>query len=215
MFSSDTAQWAQDTFAQANLGDTRRTKRLVQLATALANHTGQSIVQSMSSPAEIEAAYRFVRNQSIDASAIAEAGFQASVEQAQTHDCLLALEDTTSLSFTHATVTNELGHTSSHQNSRGIEVHSILLFAPDTQAVVGLVEQHRWTRDIDAYGQKHQRKTRAYEDKESYKWERSARAMTTRMAQQMNKVSAVCDREAGQTGRIYTVVIPTESTFIM
>lgn len=196
MFSSDTAQWAHLTFGQAVLGDARRTKRLVKVAAALASHSGDSLVQSMSSPAEVEAAYRFMRNESIEAQAIAEGGFRSTVEQAKNHDCLLALEDTTSLSFSHATVADEFGHINSHKNSRGIEVHSTLLYAPEAQEVVGLIEQHRWSRDITQYGLTQQRHSRAYKDKESYKWERNTLAITDRMAQQMSKVIAVCDREA-------------------
>lgn len=72
---------------------------------ALAKHVGQSLVQSLKSPVNnIEAAYCFTRNQNIKAETIAEAGYKATVELAQSYDYLLALEDTTSLEFTHRTV---------------------------------------------------------------------------------------------------------------
>lgn len=196
MFTANTAQWAKETFQYAQLGDTRRNKRLLQLASSLAAQTGQSVVQALSSHADIEAAYRFIRNQAIDPQAIAEAGFAATVEQAKTFDCLLAVEDTTSLLFGHASVVDELGHTTSHKRSRGLHAHSVLLFAPKEQRVVGLIEQHRWARDVGAYGQKHQHATRPYQEKESYKWERASRAMAERLQTQMNKVISVCDREA-------------------
>ncbi|WP_422631068.1 IS4/Tn5 family transposase DNA-binding protein [Photorhabdus stackebrandtii] len=44
MFSANTEQWAKELFQHAELGDTRRSKRLVQIACSLANHTGQSLV---------------------------------------------------------------------------------------------------------------------------------------------------------------------------
>ncbi|MGL4733990.1 MAG: IS4/Tn5 family transposase DNA-binding protein, partial [Enterovibrio sp.] len=71
MFLTDAEQWATKTFSQADLGDLRRTKRLVKLTASLADHIGQSIVQSLKSPSDIEAAYRFTRNQAIDAQSIA------------------------------------------------------------------------------------------------------------------------------------------------
>ncbi|WP_422640694.1 IS4/Tn5 family transposase DNA-binding protein, partial [Vibrio crassostreae] len=49
MFSVNAEQWATDTFSDAELGDLRRTKRLVKLTASLANHIGQSIVQSLES----------------------------------------------------------------------------------------------------------------------------------------------------------------------
>lgn len=196
MFLTDTSVWAQTTFQQAKLGDVRRTKRLVQLASQLAAHTGQSLVQSLSCSAEIEAAYRFVRNDDIEPEAIAEAGFAATVEACKGFDCLLALEDSTSLEYKHRTVSDELGHTTSHKHSRGLQAHSVLLFAPKEQQVIGLIEQQRWARDINAYGQNKNHAKRAYEDKESYKWQRASQVMVTRLGEQMSKVISVCDREA-------------------
>ncbi|MBC8947388.1 transposase [Xenorhabdus indica] len=196
MFSTDAEQWAKDTFQYADLGDSRRTKRLIKLTSSLANHLGQSLVQSLKSPADIEAAYRFARNQAINPQAIAEAGFVATAEQVKHYDCLLALEDTTSLEFIHPTVRDEMGHTTSNKYSRGMHAHSVLLFAPDKQQVVGLIEQARWTRDLQAYGQNQYHASRAYKDKESYKWERASRAMEARLGADMRKVISVCDREA-------------------
>ena len=196
MFLNDASVWAQATFQRAKLGDSRRTKRLVQLAGQLAAHTGQSIVQSLSSNAEIEAAYRFVRNDDVEPEAIAEAGFAATADACKGFDCLLALEDSTSIEFKHRTVAKELGHTTSHKHSRGIQVHSVLLFAPEEQQVVGLIEQQRWARDINTYGQNVDYAKRAYEDKESYKWQRASQAMVMRLGEQMSKVISVCDREA-------------------
>lgn len=196
MFLSDTAQWAFETFHQAKLGDVRRCNRLIHLASSLAAQTGKSIVQALSSPAEIEAAYRFIRNEAIAPEAIALAGFAATVRHAAAFDTLLALEDTTSLNFDHASVADDLGHITSHKTSRGLHAHSVLLFAPHEQQVVGLIEQHRWARDVTTYGQSTQCTQRPYEAKESFKWERASRAMAERLGEQMSKVISVCDREA-------------------
>lgn len=195
MFTTNTEQWAEATFSQANLGDRRRTKRLVSLVSSLANHVGQSLVQSLKSPADIEAAYRFTRNSNIQAESIAEAGYSATTELAKVYQCLLAIEDSTSLSFTHQTVRDEMGYTN-RPNARGMQAHSILLFAPSEQHLVGLIEQSRWTRNIDEYGKKNQRARRPYKEKESYKWESSSIAMAGRLGSQMDKVISVCDREA-------------------
>ena len=196
MFSTSSEQWAEETFLHAKLGDTRRAKRLVVLASNLSNKLGQSLVQSSTSPADIEAAYRFTRNKAINAKAIADSGFLATAKRVNQYDCLLALEDTTSLEFKHQTVRDEMGHTTSNKHSRGMHAHSVLLFAPEQQHVVGLIEQKRWTRDISLYGQNNRHASRAYEDKESYKWEQASEAMASRLGSGMNKVISVCDREA-------------------
>lgn len=53
MFSVNTEKWATETFSDAELGDLRGTKRLVKIMTSLANHIGQSIMQSLESAADI------------------------------------------------------------------------------------------------------------------------------------------------------------------
>ncbi|MBC8950836.1 MULTISPECIES: IS4/Tn5 family transposase DNA-binding protein [Xenorhabdus] len=73
MFQTHAGQWVYETFSRANLGDSRRTKYLIKFTASLVNHIGQSL----KTPEDIEAAYRFTRNQAIDAATIAEAGFAA------------------------------------------------------------------------------------------------------------------------------------------
>ena len=77
MLIKDTVLWAENLFANANLGDQRRTKRLVKLSQQMAANIGSSIVRSSDSQASVEGAYRFIRNDKIIASSIATAGFNA------------------------------------------------------------------------------------------------------------------------------------------
>ena len=127
---------------------------------------------------------------------IAEAGFKATAEKLKAYTCLLALEDTTTLKFNHDTVCDEMGHTTSQKNSRGMHAHSVLFFAPKEQHVVGLIEQELWTRDVNSYGKSSQRATRPYKEKESFKWERASQTMESRLGNDMQKIISVCDREA-------------------
>lgn len=188
--------WAYATFSHAHLGDKRRVSRLIQLASSMASQLGKSVVKASASSAEIEAAYRFIRNPAIDVQAIAEAGFKATADKLEDFETVLALEDTTSLNFSHDSVTDELGHVTSHKSSRGIQAHSVLAFAPDEGQVLGLLEQTRWTRDIRKIGQKKQATQRPYREKESFKWERASRQMSIRLGEHMSRVISVCDRES-------------------
>jgi len=74
MVLSDCYSWAKAIFGLAALGDLRSTRRLMTLATSLAQHAGLSIVKSSHSPAEVEGAYRLLRNPNITPDAIADAG---------------------------------------------------------------------------------------------------------------------------------------------
>ncbi|WP_305842330.1 IS4 family transposase [Photobacterium leiognathi] len=188
--------WAQKQFGQADLNDPRRTQRLVALATSLAEQPGIPVSKLIISPADMEGAYRFIRNEQIKAEDIAEAGFYVTAQEALEQQTLLALEDTTSLSYSHRSIRDDLGHSNQGNRHRAMFVHSTLLFAPETHTVVGLIEQQRWTRDIEKRGQKHQHATRPYKEKESYKWEQASRHVAERPGEKMSEVISVCDREA-------------------
>lgn len=192
----DNAKWAEKTFGDTHLGDPRRTSRLVKLAAALANTPGKPIVNITTSPADMEGAYRFIRNESVDATSIAEAGFNATATQAEQHKTLLALEDTTTISYGHKSIQDELGHINQGNRFRGMLAHSVLLFAPESKEVVGLIEQSRWTRDITTRGKRAKHATTPYTKKEGYKWESASINMSARLGAKMDDVVSVCDREA-------------------
>ena len=61
----DTTSWAVTEFADADLGDLRRTQRLVQLAHALAQCPGAALPEACGSGAMLKAAYRFFTNNDI------------------------------------------------------------------------------------------------------------------------------------------------------
>ena len=194
----DTQDWANFIFGNCKLGDKRRTDRLVSLACGLANHVGKSVVKSSSDSASIEGNYRLVRNKHVTAEPIAESGFASTASLAQNYDEILALEDTTSLSYNRENLPDKLGYTGNSLNAKytGFSVHSILLFAPAEQHTIGLIEQRRWIRDAKGFGDSKHKQKRAYEDKESYKWEQASTAMNQRLGDKMKDCISVCDREA-------------------
>jgi hypothetical protein len=61
-------QWSENTFESCDLGDPRRTKRLLQVAESLARHIGRSMVKSCAEEAEIEEAYRLIGNNKVSSS---------------------------------------------------------------------------------------------------------------------------------------------------
>jgi len=197
MLIPDAAEWADSTFGECNLGDKRRTKRLVQLSEKIASSIGQSVVKSCSNSSEIEGAYRLIRNENILPEDIADGAFNATAKLAQHSNVLLALEDTTNISFSHE-VAKELGYTSSSSDSRigGFLVHSILLVDAESQQTLGLVEQNRWVRELKEFGKRADKQKREYKTKESFKWENASRQMAERLGTVINQTVSVCDREA-------------------
>lgn len=192
--------WARETFGAAKLGDRRRTKRLITIAASFAQHTGQSIPKACgANAARVEGAYRFARNDSVDPSGIASAGFAATVKFIKSLEpqVLLAPEDSTVLSYAHDV--DDLGDVGgpSSSSTSGILVHSTIIVGATTGRTLGLVAQNRWVRDPEEYGKKHQRRELPYEEKESFKWQENACAMRERLGPElMRQVISVCDREA-------------------
>jgi len=197
MLIKDTEEWASNLFGNAKLGDARRTKRLVKLSHLMASNTGSSIVKASGSQASIEGAYRFIRNEGVEANDIANSGFSSLLPELALSKNVLALEDTSTLTYRH-NVAKELGFTGASKTCKvkGMLAHSVLMVDADTEHTIGLAEQYRWCRKDEDFGTKHQRKQREYKTKESYKWQRSSEAMTARYASVMNNIISVCDRES-------------------
>jgi len=198
MFYTNATHWAENLFGEAKLGDIRRTRRLVTIAANMSRKLGKSLVKSCHNTAEIEAAYRFMRNPAVKNQAIESSGFDVTSQQAVHFSTMLAIEDTTSLNFSYQSIRDELGHITTSKKARGMLAHSVLLYAPDEQQIIGLIEQTRWSRDLDKYGLSNKQATQTpYLEKESFKWERASRRIHSRLGDDvMKRVISVCDREA-------------------
>lgn len=201
MFIANEDQWAQTLFGACQLGDQRRTRRLVTYAADQAREAAASTAAvAQGDAARRLGAYRFLHNKKVQPEHLAEAAFDYTLTLAEEAATLLAIEDTTSLAFSHA-VRAELGDLGGHfgeYTARGFQMHSVLIVEAETGILYGLAEQYRWQRPKEQRGQKHQRRRRPYEHKESYKWERASGRLGPRLAAHglQRRVVAVADREA-------------------
>jgi hypothetical protein len=198
MIPKDEMEWSRRMFGECELGDARRTERLVEVAALMSKQMGKSLAKSCQGDgAALLGGYRLLRNDDVNPEAIRAGGFAEVAQRAQEHSLLLAVEDTTSVSDTHA-VEGELGITSNQKDAKrkGFQVHSVLLLDAAGGNTVGLIEQSHWCRERKAHGKKHARKQRAYEDKESYKWEHASERVAECLGATMARTISVCDRES-------------------
>ena len=147
--------------------------------------------------AALEGAYRLLRSEAVSPQRIAEAGAQSTAARAEASSTLLAIEDTTTLSYTHSVI-EQLGDVGAPMSTttRGFLVHSVLLVDAESGDTVGLADQQYWTRDIARRGQRRQ-KRRPWEEKESAKWRRGSERLRALVGgDAMARVISVCDREA-------------------
>jgi len=191
-------EWAEDTFKDSDLHDSRRTRRLIKVAASYAKNIGASTLACCDGDeAQIEGAYRLLRNENITPEAIRNGGYRATARNASKEATILAIEDTTTISYKHQ-ATKELGYTSNSltARSKGFNVHSVLLMSEKTTQTIGLIEQTWNCRDNAEYGKRENRHVRDYKEKESYKWEHASRQMSKILGKKMTDVVSVCDREA-------------------
>lgn len=190
--------WSEAVFGNCALGDKRLTRRLVKISNQLLNCQDISLAQSCEGEgALIEGSYRFVRNERFTAAQIASGGYDVTGYLAQTVPLLLAIEDSTSLSYTHS-VSEELGLTGNNKRAkkRGYIVHSTMLMDAEKEKTLGLITQERWCRPVESFGKRKTRTKTAYEEKESYKWEKNSQELEKRLGSKLADTISICDREA-------------------
>ena len=119
------AQWAQHEFGFAPLGDQRRTKRLVQVATNLATTPGGTLPQAFATWPELKAAYRLMNQRGVSFQNVLATHLARTRQACRQPGEYLIIEDTTDLDFTHHPATQDLGVIGKGQG-RGLELHSAL-----------------------------------------------------------------------------------------
>lgn len=195
----DSREWSQQMFGASELGDARRTRRLIDVAARLAERAGVSLPQCCEGDqAALQGSYRLINNDQIEPQAIAQAGFEQVARQArQSTGVLLAVQDSTSLSYAHEAA-RQLGALGAKPKTRqrGFMVHSVLLIQASSEHTLGLIEQRHWCRDDQAFGQKHARRQRPYEGKESYKWQHACERVHQVLGEAMPRTISVGDRES-------------------
>ena len=137
--------WAVSEFADAELGDERRTKRLVELANVLGQHPTAALPEACGDGGMLKAAYRFFDNDAIDAQDMLQSNVESTYRRLHYASVVLAVQDTTEVNWTRHPATQglgPLGHTACH----GLLVHTTLAFTPE-RVPLGLLAQQVWARD--------------------------------------------------------------------
>jgi hypothetical protein len=187
--------WAVTEFAEAELGDLRRTQRVVALATVLAQRPGASLPEACGDRATLKAAYRFFDNMAIDPQNLLDSHGDATLSRLAPVPLVLAVQDTTELDWTTHPATTGLGPLG-HPAHRGLHVHTTLAFTPE-RVPLGLLAQQVWARDPNDVGKRATRKQRPIAEKESQKWLTSVEAvLAARVACPQTHFVSVGDREA-------------------
>jgi hypothetical protein len=138
--------WAMVQYEQSELGHRARTKRLVQVASALIQSPAASVPMAIADGAQAKAAYRFISHAKVTPGGILSGHVQATARACLEHPVVLCVGDTTTLTFHSRAGLFDLGPTNHFALTRGFLAHTSLAIARSDHAVVGVLDQHSWVR---------------------------------------------------------------------
>lgn len=188
----DPKKWSNEVFGSCDLGDPRRLARLIRYASQQASAPDSSTLKACrGDKAAEEASYRFLRNEHVKAIAIDEGVFKHTAKICESSKTILAIQDTTTIDVCHEPLRHDLQEEGC---PTGWIVHSVLSVDAERSQVIGLLDQQRWIRPKER-ARKDSRYERAYEEKESFKWQRSLDNIEKQL-KSVSNVITVCDREA-------------------
>lgn len=165
-FIADPATWAAIQFATAQLGDRRRTRRLITLAAQVAGDPSSSLPKQTGDWGDLKAAYRLLDRPEATFAAIASP-HRGITTAAAGAGRFLILDDTTEIDFGPTRQAAGLGPVGSGVG-RGFLIHSGLMVDPRDEWVVGLAGQVLFHRRPAPAGET--RAQRRKRDRESAVW---------------------------------------------
>lgn len=160
--------WADEEFGHCELGDVRRERRLVRMASGAAAHPAGRILDVFRTGAERQGAYDFLENDEVKLSAVAAAMTRATAMRAADHPYVFVAVDGSSLTLVDRKRTKNFGGVgATNFGARGLKVINAYAISPDG-VPLGITDQQWWARTPSKHRQDH--KTRALEDKETRHW---------------------------------------------
>ena len=181
--------------ADAELGDERRTTRLVELANVLGQHPTAALPEACGDGGMLKAAYRFFDNDAIEAQDMLQSHVESPYRRLDQVSLVLAVQETTEVNWTGHPATQGVGPLG-HTACQGLLVHTTLALTPE-RVPLGLLAQQVWARDPNEVGKRARRKQLPISQKESQQWLHSLDAVcTARDCCPTTRLVSVGDREA-------------------
>jgi len=191
------ADWAEEEFGGARLGDQRLRQRLLILVRDVYARPQAHLPQACQTRAKTKAAYRFLAHRETSMDALLQPHLEATRQRIAAERLVLAVQDTTSLNYSTHRATDDLGPIGTQaEGALGLWLHSTLAFNTEGTPL-GLLDVQCWARDGRQFGKHHERKKRSIEEKESAKWLKSFRAVAEVQGRTPGtRLVSVGDREA-------------------
>ena len=189
--------WTEEEFGGCELPDARLQRRLLSVAQDFYARPTANVAQACASRSKTKAAYRFLDHEKTTMDTLLQPHYRATEARVRAASIVLAVQDTTRLNYTAHPATAGRGPIGSRANGpQGLHLHATLAFS--TQGTpLGFLEVQCWSRDPADFGKKAKRHRVPLEEKESFKWLKSFRAVAAVQARcRGTTLVSVGDREA-------------------
>ena len=142
----EAADWVLEEFGGVEVGDRRRTERVLEVVTRLARRPEASFPEASGGDwASLKASYRLLENDALSHQALLSGHVAASWERIREGEpAVLAVQDSTDLDLSTHRATTGLGQIG-NEHGRGLEVHSTLACTVGG-VPLGLLAQAVWVR---------------------------------------------------------------------
>jgi len=179
MFDDKARSWAWDEFGSADLGDTRRTARLVAMAATAAHRPSGLVSQVFENNAERQGAYDFLESRHTQAASIVDALGRSCAAGLREKELVYVSVDGTSLTITDREKSKDFGHVGQYRmDQRGLKVITALAIDSDG-APAGVAHLEWWNR----WPQPGRSPRRPLEQRESKRWTVTVGAVMDRFSQ--------------------------------
>ena len=204
--------WAREQFGEADLGDVRRTRRLVKLGAQMAGNSSGTIPQQTQRLADMKAAYRLFTQEPVTHEAVCTPHWQRTREEASALSVVFLVQDTTELDFTYHSKTRGLAPIG-NGGGRGLHQQNVLAVDPARKVPIGLMYQRHHRRQEAPEGETRlQRRQRPLTERESFWWVEAIHSIGP--APQGVRWVHILDR-GGDAFAIYDAIGETETDFII
>ena len=175
------------------LGDKRRTDRLVKTADLIVQHPGGTLPDKLQSPAALEGLYRLAHQKKVTHAAVLQPHRDQTFQRMRNYSgTVLTIHDASELDYSGKKMLTKLGQIGNGKR-RGYISHNTLAVGFETEEVLGLANQILFRRPQvpkkESRAHRRQRQTR-----ESRLWKRGSVALGSRPTDQL--WVDVCDRGA-------------------
>lgn len=160
--------WAKREFRSADLGDIRRTHRLVKIAAALSINVGCAISMACGRMSA-QLISRFLARAEVTLDSVLQSHIGETAGRCVGKGRIFAVQDTTHLDYSTHYALEGLGPIGKVKKNRGLLMHTVLAVTEE-KAPLGILGMNVWARDLKSHGAAKDRAKRAIEEKDSYKW---------------------------------------------